>query len=337
MTSIDNALPNVSGGYCVEIDAYYHTEDLYFFSYTGIPVSFKYPKADEIIPEQLNYIRTHFNLMESALNSLNYKDPINGYRKYLDLESFIRFFLVGEISGNTDTYWQTYMYKKRNDDKFYFGPVWDFDLAYENDNRTYPINNNSNWIYASTGSVAHGNVRNLINRLFTDDNFVLQLRAIYANYRSKGIISKEALLEIVDDYASLMKHSQRLNFMRWDIMNQLVHQNPRLHGNYEAEVNNIKRYISERIDWMDRRLFYVPTGKPRIPNLSDIIVFSQENTICFNNVLESVKITITDIAGRVIHSGIIKNNTSTTVPKGAYIILISDLNGNRKTIKCLVN
>ena len=57
------------------------------------------------------------------------------------------------------------MYKKRNNDKFYFGPVWDFDIAYENDYRTYPINDNPEWIYASTGSSARG-VRKMVNRIF---------------------------------------------------------------------------------------------------------------------------------------------------------------------------
>ena len=253
----DVTLPNLSGGYLLEVDAYAYEEESWFSSarqYT--PVRVRYPKSDEIVAQQYKYIRDHYNLMEASVFSVNYKDPVNGYRKYLDTESFLRHFLVGEISGNTDTYWSTYMYKDRNDDIFYFGPVWDFDLAYENDNRTYPINNHTQWVY-EYGSSANG-FRAVVNRLFSDEAFVLQLKTIYADYRDRGIVTTEALLNVVDNYAVEIKQSQQLNFKRWNILNAIVHQNPRTYGSYEGEVNNVKRYIMERLDWLDKKLGYTP-------------------------------------------------------------------------------
>ena len=45
-------------------------------------------------------------------------------------------------------------------------------------------------------------------------------------------------------------------------MNEYVHQNPHLWGSYEAEVQNVRRYMKERIEWMDNKLDYVyePAG-----------------------------------------------------------------------------
>ena len=43
-------------------------------------------------------------------------------------------------------------------------------------------------------------------------------------------------------------------------MNQYVHQNPRLHGSYEAEVNNVRNYMSNRIEWMDNKLGFDATA-----------------------------------------------------------------------------
>jgi len=163
--------------------------------------------------------------MEKALFASNYTDPTNGFRKYIDTDTFLKHFLVGEISGNTDTYWSTYIYKKLNDDKLYFGPVWDFDIAYENNYRTYPINNNPDWIYISKGSTANG-VRDLVTRLFTDPALLSELKATYASYRNSGIITESALLKIADDYALELEKSQKLNFMRWNILNVPVHMNP---------------------------------------------------------------------------------------------------------------
>jgi len=335
MTFADIALPDLSGGYLLEVDAYaYEDDDPHFTSarkYT--PVKIKYPHSDEIVPQQYNYIRDHYAKMEDAVLSTNYKDPVNGYRKYLDIESFIRHFLVGELSGNTDTYWSVYMYKDRYNDIFKFGPVWDFDLGFDNDSRTYPNNNKSQWVY-EYGSSANG-FRDIVNRLFADEYFVSRLKAVYADYRDRGILTKEALQKAVDNYAAEINQSQRLNFMRWKILNSLVHLNPRLYGTYAGEVDNVRKYISDRIDWMDKKLNYNPkTGIPEISSISNVIVYAQANAIYFDNILEPIDITIADITGRIIVSKSIKNNSSIPVANGMYIVTVSG-KGNKKTVKCL--
>ena len=335
MTFADLVLPDLSGGYLLEVDAYAYEEVNWFTSVSKYtPVRIRYPDADDIVTQQYTYIREHYNKMESAVLSANYKDPANGYRKYIDIESFIRHFLVGEISGNTDTYWSTYMYKDRNSDLFKFGPVWDFDIAYENDFRTYPINAHSQWVY-EYGSAADG-FRELVIRLFSDEYFVSRLKTIYADYRDRGILTKEALLQVADNYASEINQSQRLNFMRWNILNTSVHMNPRTYGSYTGEVNNVKKFISDRIDWMDKKLNYTPkTNIPEISSLSDIVVYAQTDGIGFAKVMEPVDITIADITGKIILRKTISNDTSVPVAKGAYIVRISNTKGDKKTVKCL--
>ena len=343
MTASDVALPNLSGGYLVEIDAYWQTEKIYFHSQRNVPVSIKYPDSDEIISTQTNYIRTAFNQMENALYSADYRNSTTGYRKYMDMETFIRHFLVGEFSGNTDTYWSVYMYKKRNNDRFYFGPVWDFDLAYENDNRTYPINNNPNWIYASTGSAA-SNTREMVNRLFTDVAFVNQLKTIYAYYRDQQIISEEALIAVVDRYAEELETSQKLNFVRWNIMNSKVHQNPTVHGSYTAEVQNVKNYIKSRITWMDRKIGYTPK-KPEDPDkpivtasdeiyLSDATVRAYAGHIYIEGINAATLVEIFDVTGNRLLSKTIHNDTSMAFRSGIYIIRLANGERNIKVVRC---
>jgi len=64
---------------------------------------------------------------------------VTGYRRIFDTRSFIQHMLTNEVASNTDCYWSTYMYKRRDDPKLYTGPVWDFDLGFENDRRTFPV------------------------------------------------------------------------------------------------------------------------------------------------------------------------------------------------------
>ena len=341
LTPDDVNLPNLSGGYLIEMDAYAYKEIWKFNSQRGIPVRTKYPNDANMTYTQFNYIQSHFNQMEAAVYSANYTDPANGYRKYLDTETFIRYFLVGEISGNTDTYWQTNLYKKRNDDKFYSGPVWDFDLAYENDSRTYPINNNSDWIYASSGSVA-GTARNMVNRLLSDPDFFRQLKSIYARYRDQQLITEEILSEVVDHYANLINESQNLNFLRWNILNSKVHMNPTTYGSYAGEVENVKRYIRNRIVWMDKKLSYTPAPPPPPPpitsadenNLNDISVRAFAGNIFIEGVVNSTLTDIFNVTGSRLYSKTISGDTKIPLPEGIYIVRLIDSSGNIKTVKC---
>ena len=249
MTSKDNEGSALTGGYFVEIDAYAYEEKSWFNSNKGNPVTIKSPDEDSITTQQKNYIKGYFNKMEAD------------WKSYLDLNSFLRHFLVGELSGNTDTYWSVYMYKDRDDDMMYTGPVWDFDLAFNNDQRTYPVNSKTDYIYRSGGSCA-GNMRSFTDKIVVNDaNAKKQLVEIWDEARQGGL-TEENMVAYIDSLESVLQQSQKLNFIRWPMMNQLVHQNFKIWGSYEAEVENVRDFMKERIDWMDRKLNYTynPTG-----------------------------------------------------------------------------
>lgn len=249
MTSKDNEGSALTGGYFVEIDAYANQEKSWFNSNKGNPVTIKSPDEDSITTQQKNYIKGYFNKMEAD------------WKSYLDLNSFLRHFLVGELSGNTDTYWSVYMYKDRDDDMMYTGPVWDFDLAFNNDQRTYPVNSKTDYIYRSGGSCA-GNMRSFTDKIVVNDaNAKKQLVEIWDEARQGGL-TEENMVAYIDSLESVLQQSQKLNFIRWPMMNQLVHQNFKIWGSYEAEVENVRDFMKERIGWMDRKLNYTynPTG-----------------------------------------------------------------------------
>ena len=249
MTPNDNSGIAVTGGYLVEVDAYADREKSWFRSNSRNPVTIKSPSEDSITTSQRRYIQDHFNKMENDLD------------RYVDRSSFLRHFLVGELSGNTDTYWSLFMYKERDDDTMYTGPVWDFDLAFENDNRTYPVCNKRDYIYRSGGSCA-GTLRQLV------DIFVLQnaesqrmLLDIWDRARHADL-TEEHLVAFIDQMEEELEVSQKLNFMRWPILNTKVHMNPKTWGSYKAEVENVRRFMKERLTWMDKRLgyTYIPSG-----------------------------------------------------------------------------
>ena len=248
----DVTLPELSGGYLIEVDAYASTEASHFYSTLGTPVTIKSPDDEDIVNAQTRYITDYFNRMENAVFASNFADPETGYRRYLDLDSFLKHFMVGEMSGNTDTYWSVYMTKDRESDKFFTGPVWDFDIAFDNDQRTYPIEAHTDYIFASKGSVASEAMRQMVNRIVKEDEGARQrLLELWSEARNTKGIDETSLLEYVDKTVELLNESQKLNFLRWNILSERVHENPQASGSYEGEVAIVKNFIRKRLPQMD--------------------------------------------------------------------------------------
>lgn len=290
MTPEDNSGEALTGGYLIEVDAYADQEVSWFTSDYYTRVTIKSPDEDEITTQQKNYIRNHYSKMEK------------NWRTYLDTDTYLRHFLVGEMSGNTDTYWSVYMYKQRGDDKIYTGPVWDFDLAFENDNRTYPINNHSQWVF-QYGSY-EGYMRTLTNNIINDSNAKAKLISIWDKARHNGL-DEESLLAYVDDLSQQLNRSQELNFTRWPIMNEYIHQNPVIWGSYQAEVNNVKNYIKDRIAWIDNKLGY--TFVPYEPSGISSASVDNDQTVKVYSI-----------------SGVFLGNDINSLPTGIYIVRQGD-------------
>jgi hypothetical protein len=72
----------------------------------------------------------------------------------------------------------------------------------------------------------------------------------------QGGLTEENMVDYIDAREEELQQSQRLNFLRWPIMNQKVHQNPTTWGSYAAEVDNVRRFMKERFVWMDNKLGY---------------------------------------------------------------------------------
>ena len=240
-------------GYLIEIDAYAWKEVSAFWSWRGTPVTIKHPDEDDITDSQRQHIESFFNQMETAALGEDFTDPEKGYRKYLDLESFLRNLLVGDFCGNTDLLWSVYMYKDAKDGKLYTGPTWDHDLSFDNDYRSYPVNANNDFIFLFVPSPASDAVRDITRRIVKEDPEAKNLLAQYWNQAlEEGDL--KTLPEYLDQTYVLLQESQELNFKRWNILNSQVHMNFQALGTYEAEVNFLMNCLKERLVKFDEYL-----------------------------------------------------------------------------------
>lgn len=253
METTDNQGEELTGGYLLELDGYASQEPSWFYSRYGNPITIKYPDEEKITTEQHQYIEQQWNLMESKMMSRNFADPEVGYRSRLDEMSLIRYFLAEEIVGNPDAFHSTYVTKDRGDKRFRVATVWDFDLAFDNDGRYFPNRNLGDFLSLSIGGA--GNSRSMMRHLFADEAFTDSLTQVWDQARQQGGITEESLLAYIDSVAQELQQSQRLNFMRWPILNQRVHENPRAAGSYEGEVQWMREYVHERLPFLDALIY----------------------------------------------------------------------------------
>jgi len=323
MTKEDVSLPNLSGGYHIEIDAYAYQETSWFESaLLKIPVTIKSPKNDEIVKAQSTYIRNCFNQLESTVLGTWYNDPEKGYRSILDLESFLKNFLIGELCGNTDTFWSVNMSKDRGCDKFYTGPVWDFDIAFENDVRTYPINSLSDFIFRTKGSCANG-MDAFASRII--DTSLKEQKDIWREARINGNINAESLLAFIDSTANVMNESQELNFKRWPILNEYLQQNPVIYGSFAGEVSAVKKFLKDRIVWMDEKMnFTIPTSNVSVTS-SEGILHTGNSSVTVYGFASGCMLRIYDLSGKQIVARILSAGSGEiSLCPGFYIVEISD-------------
>ena len=258
MTPEDTEGEALTGGYLLELDGYASQETSWFKSAAGNPITIKSPDDDEITTEQAQYIRREFNLMEAKILASNFDDPELGFRLKLDEKSLLQYWLIEELAGNPDAFWSCYLTKEREEDIFRVGPVWDFDNAFDNDYRNYPTNGLGDFLSLARGGA--GNSRSLLKRLFSDQALRDSMAVMWNNARAERGITAESLDAYVDSTAQELMQSQRLNFIRWPILDKLIQINHRAGGSYEVEVGWLKEYLENRIPWLDEMNNKDPNG-----------------------------------------------------------------------------
>lgn len=262
----------ISGGYIIKIDK----SDMEDGSYTDynsfqsqfdvfgnengdirINFNYEYPKPGEIHANQKNYIKNYFYEFESSLASNNFKDPINGFRKYIDEDSFIDFFILNELSNNVDGYrLSTYLQKDRNE-KLVIGPIWDFNLSFGNADycggERYDV-----WCFKFNERCLgdYWNVPFWWNRLLEDEKFVDKLKGRWNQLRL-NILSDNDILTLIEEQYSFLNNETDIinrNFNKWKIFGIYIWPNSFIGNNYYEEIDFLKNWIKERTKWLDESI-----------------------------------------------------------------------------------
>ena len=179
------------------------------------------------------YIRQFLNGAEEALFSTAFTTSQMGWQKYMDIDSFVDWYLINEIAKNNDAAFQhhCYMYKK-NGEKLKMGPLWDFRNGFgagEDNSVDGFVVKKAKWF----------------DRLFQDPAFVAKVKDRFTYfYDHKSDIMKE-----IDENAQYLKYSARENNNKWEIYESY---GPTENGMkyFENEVSTMKKWLDSRMDWL---------------------------------------------------------------------------------------
>ena len=164
-----------------------------------------------------------------------------GYAEYIDVDSFVDWFLISEITKNVDSMFFSSMFLNvMPGEKIKMGPLWDFDLSFGNvdyaDSR-----------YAEGWWVKY---HPWYERLFQDPAFVEEVKVRFAFFKG----NQDFILNKIDAYAEQLQWAQQENNDKWQTIGQYVWPNPVVFDTYQEEVDHMKEWYVNRMNWLDSAL-----------------------------------------------------------------------------------
>lgn len=336
MAPEDVTEPNISGGYLIEIDQSGGEACMFYSGRNGTQVTVHYPKSDEIVTEQKEYIRKFYNEFEKRPYTTSPLNETRGIPGRLDIESFFRRFLLGEFTANTDDWYSAYLFKERGDDQFHFSPIWDVDLGFENDTRTYPVNGYSTYLFQSgRNSIAVG-VQDLLTKIISQTPYKKRLKEIWSEVRNEKGLTAEHFNHVTDSLTEYLSEAQALHFTRWPVLNTKLALNIAARGSHAAETKFVKQFIGTRIKWMDNKVGLIPSSVNKVYGSGSINAAS--GAIYLDGFPANSKLMISTASGLVLENSVMTGEAKQiSVAPGFYMVKVTMPDSETVSKKVLVD
>jgi len=258
LTPADTGGIELTGGYILRADKTTGEDpDSYWESDVEPPVGshwqniFQYfdPKYEELTAGQRTYIREWLKGFEEALAAPVFRDPVVGYRAYLDIPSFIDLMILNELTKDVDAYgYSHYFYKQRDDrgGKLVQGPPWDYNLTFGNMDFAGDVKDPEGWVYTKGKAVFWW------ERVMGDSWFREQLYCRWTQVRD-SLITEERILRMIGALEEETGEAVTRNYQRWPVLGLYVWPNYFVADTYDEEIRFLKAWIRIRINWLDEQ------------------------------------------------------------------------------------
>lgn len=165
--------------------------------------SMVYPKDDMLSENAINSIEEELSKIEHIIYSDDPKEFLK-YREYLDVDSFVDYYIINEFflnydAGNNSTY-----YYKTQNGKLAIGPLWDYDNAMDNYDKATANVHNSNFAGQPW-----------FDKLLLDKEFQAKVVARYEELR-EGVLNEEYIERFIDESYEYLGNARERDFQRWE-------------------------------------------------------------------------------------------------------------------------
>ena len=332
---------DITGGYIMKYDK------------PGGSLEIVYPKEDVIVPEQEDYIRGYMTEYRETLYTDHFIDRNNGFRRYMNDTSLVDYMIMTELPKNCDGYmYSTYLFKDKAG-KIIYGPMWDNDLSFGN--TTFQDGATTDgWHF----EFDFGRTNIHILRMLQDTAFVHLFQKRWAMARN-SFLNTDSIMTYIDSTVSYLAEPVARNYYVWPLIDVNIWNSNYVSVSYEDEINNIKNWMTDRLNWIDDHIEEIYYDIDYYPDLSPELTgnlgfevfpnpFSDALTIEFSSSEDlEIELNIYDISGQLhyaestfIKEGFsqisIENSAIQQLVSGIYFLKVATKEGfvsTRKLIK----
>lgn len=237
-------IPKNDFSYLVEFDAKYKEDEQVVFSKVlGEKKPFRIHSSDKLPASSLKKLRTHIENFEKFLLGVE-NASLAEIEEWIDMDAYAKHFWIQEFAKNPDANFMTSVFFTWTEgNAIKMGPVWDFDVAYGG-------------FYNYAKSVAQTDGWRTVDaywnaKLFSNSNFSQKIAEYWKELRPVF----ENAQAIVDSLQNALELPAKNNFKRWNILQKDGLWIPKKYADYDAAVADLKKWIDERVKWMDSNKF----------------------------------------------------------------------------------
>lgn len=226
---------DTDGGFMVELDSYFDEDYKFLTNHLNLPVMVA--EAELNSESEMEYIREAMQGLEDALFEADF--PNSSFEEHTDVQSLINFMLINELLRNQELGWpkSTYCYQDA-DGKIKWGPLWDFDWAFGNNEYNAYFVKKELLFYVGNSDPSPG------ARFFTR---FMEIPAFRIKYKARWKEIKpqvEGIADYIEAMGDKLDLSQTENF-------KLPNATP------ITKNRSYKELIQQMIAWMEERIAFI--------------------------------------------------------------------------------
>jgi len=206
-----------------------------------VHVIIKTPELEDLSDEEkekvLELYRIRFAILDKAIQT-GYEE----FSKYIDVDSFINWYILNELTKNYDSGFVTscYMYYDPDEMKFYMGPLWDYDTCYgsqgNNNPEDFHVKDKSPWY----------------NLMMQDKTFERKVKERFWELKNGGFF--DWMSEEVYRAAIYIRDSLDLEHSRWPGEMRLTDmRGSRTIYEISGEMIALVDWMRDRVNWLSQQ------------------------------------------------------------------------------------